>query len=192
MFAVVWVSLLCVPIVALVTFLIIQQRCSTTWLPAILIGILLGSYGLEIGGFSFVNPIANAGWLLLCYICFCFLAALCLLIKPKWLRALALLMTALPICIGYFLATIGVFGLAVIVIETFEDAFHIEQMPSGLICHVARWGMAFTNSGYTVRLYKPWNMLPFVERLVVSVSVDQTARDGEVSCSDALVRYNHQ
>ncbi|HXC40041.1 MAG TPA: hypothetical protein VN667_13965 [Burkholderiales bacterium] len=65
----------------------------------------------------------------------------------------------------------------------------VVQNSDGLICRVTEWGMAASDSGYTVKLYKRWPMLPFLERELYSVVVNETnltSLPRSASCSSVL------
>ncbi|HUN52235.1 MAG TPA: hypothetical protein VMU42_14015, partial [Candidatus Sulfotelmatobacter sp.] len=60
---------------------------------------------------------------------------------------------------------------------------------SNLICRVTYWGMSFSEEGYRVSLTQHWIWLPFIEREVVGITVDET-QGQEASCEDALAVYD--
>ena len=108
------------------------------------------------------------------------------------IRILALVVAAVPVCIGYFLATIGALGLVFIIGDYSRPPYHTEQMRAGLVCHIRGWGAAFTASGHSVHLYKVWPELPFLKREVAMISVNETDPDSEpkrASCADVLAAY---
>ena len=192
MVVVAWMCLVCAPILAPLVFFAVWQQRWIGWLLAFLAAVLLATLGLAASGVGFVEPVADVGWVLLCYAVYCFLAASCFRIRATGLRALVLLLAAVPICIGYVLATVGFLGLFAIVGEASREPSHVERMPGGLTCQVTLWGwgMAFSAGGYSVDLYRSWTWLPLVRRRVAGVRVNQFANDREASCSDVLASYH--
>lgn len=190
----IWGGLLLIPVAVFAIFSINRPRRLSLWFPGISAGILTLTYVLAEQRFSFVDQVTNTYWLLFCYALYCLLVASCLLIKAELLRAVMLLVTALPICVGYFLATIGLLVLMFMISDQVEEPQRIEQVSSGFICRVWKWGMVFTGPhfGYSVHLYKTWDALPLIQRLVASEFIDVGAKQPDMSCSDLLAQYSRQ
>lgn len=144
---------------------------------------------------SFTSTLANVACISFAYLAYCFLAASCWKIRLLALRIPALIVAAVPIGVGYVLGTVGVLGLAFVVGDYSRPSKPATQMTNVLMCRVTVWGMAASDSGYTVHLYKHWLGLPFVEREVFSIVVNETSALGpqSASCPDALAAYakNH-
>ena len=147
-------------------------------------------------GFSFKNTLANFAGFMVGYGAYCFLAASSWKIKQLPLRIVALLGAAIPICVGYLLSTIGLLGLMLVIGDYARAPNKVEQMDSGLVCRVTRLGSAVTDSGYTVSLYRNWDWFPLIERSVISISVNESARSldapTDATCADALKKYRGQ
>lgn len=189
-----WGGLLLIPIAVFAIFSINRPRRLSLWLPGISAGILMLTYVLTEQRFSFVDQVTNAYWLLFCYALYCLLVASCLLIEAELLRAVMLLVTALPICVGYFLATIGLLVFIFVIGDQVEEPQRIEQVSSGFICRVWKRDMVFMGPhvGYSVYLYKTWDVLPVIQQQVTSEFVDVGAKQPDISCSDVLAEYSRQ
>lgn len=190
----IWGGLLLIPIAVFAIFSINRPRRLSLWLPGISAGILMLTYVLAEQRFSFVDQVTNAYWLLFCYALYCFLVASCLLIEAELLRTFMLLVTALPICVGYFLATIGFLIFIFMIGDQVEEPQRIEQVSSGFICRVWKRDMVFMGPhfGYSVHLYKTWDVLPVIQQQVASEFVDVGAKQPDISCSDLLAEYSRQ
>ena len=191
MFPIAWMSVLAAPPVMLALFWSLRRGApglvrALGVASVAFLGMLIGS---TIIGLGFTLLAANVLCWTLGYWAYCFLAASCLLIPSEIARIAALVVTAIPILIGYVLGTVGALGLAFILGDVTETPYHTEQMGPGLTCRMTKWGMAASDSGYTVELYKA-GPLPFLERKVASINVTQTDPSSkEASCADALALY---
>ena len=191
-----WGGMILIPINVFVTFFANRHRGPSPWLLGISVCILMLTYVLAGWRFSFVEQVTNAYWLLFCYAIYCFLVASCVFIKVKTLRIAMLLVTAFPICVGYFFATFGILGFFFILGlgGKIDEPQHIEHLSTGFICRTWKWGMVFTGPhfGYSVHLYKTWNVLSLVQQQVASEFIDVGAKEPDVSCSDLLAQYSRQ
>jgi len=100
----------------------------------------------------------------------------------------------MPIWIGYFVGIIGFLGLAFIVGESYNPPLHTEKFDAGLICRITPWGAVFSDEGYTVHLYQHWNAVPFLERDVERIVIDESepqAGLSSASCHDVFVKYSN-
>ncbi len=190
----IWGGLLSIPIAVFTTFSINWPRRLSLWLPGISAGILMLTYVLAEQRFSFVDQVTNVYWLLFCYALYCFIAISCLLIKAELLRTAMLLITVLPICVGYLLATIGLLVLMFMIGDQVDEPQRIEQMSGGFICRVWEWGMVFTGPhfDYSVHLYKTWDALPLIQQMVASEFIDVGTKQPDMSCSDLFAQYSRQ
>ena len=193
-FETVLTGLLIAPALALCVFVRFTSKRPQS-IPAMIAGAmltLLFVIGLYALGFSSAATFINPALIIAAYFSYCLIAASTWEIRNRLWRVSALIITTVPICIGYLLATAGSFILAIVVIQFSAPPTHVEVIRAGLRCEVPRWGMAFTDSGYNVTLYPSWVALPFIQRKVASISVGQTHPGSgpvQASCSDALAAY---
>lgn len=141
---------------------------------------------------SFSIQGANVIALVLAYGAYCFVAVSTWNIRHKLVRMALLVVVHVPVVLGYFFATAGFLGVMFTVGEMTAQPLVKEQLTSNLTCKIHSWGLVVTDSGYTVKLYKQWQLLPLVERAVYSVSVNVTASsdsDEVVDCHGALAAY---
>lgn len=194
-FLLVWATVLCAPLIAFLTLPDIRGSWPSAQVP-IIIAALFGlclAFGLAALRLTFTNVWANVALWTVTYFAYCFLAAWCWHIPRKTIRYLAAFVTALPICVGYIVGTIGFLALGLLVSDNASPPYHIEQMGTDLVCETTGWGMAGGPSGYKVHLYKRWpRAFPFIEKEVMEFTVDQNASDADKTCSDALSAYAHQ
>ncbi len=189
-----WIGLAGAPLFSAVAFFSIRKRGANILLRAAAIGaaclflfILFAWLRL---GFT-VNE-ANLVCFAIAYAAYCFLVATCWQIRVKALRALALAVFLTPILLGYVYASIGLLALGWIAADYALPPSHTEEMQAGLTCRVRQWGAAIGDSGYTVHLYRHWSALPFLEREVARISVNETNSQIEpqsATCADALSTY---
>jgi hypothetical protein len=123
---------------------------------------------------SFIWGAANVLWLLACYLAYCLFVASCLQIQKRLLRWLALTILAVPIALGYVIATFGSLGLGFILSDAFGEPSYSQNEADGLTCSVTGWGGAWGDSGYKGSLYRSWFGMPFLHREVAWISVDQS------------------
>lgn len=197
-FYIAWACLIGVPPVAIGTFFFIRRR----W-PHALSRTVIGStlaivviIGFAVPSISFISTLANVVCISIAYLAYCFLAASCWNIRLSAIRILALIIAAVPIGAGYVLGTIGFLALAFIVADSTSPPLQTTQMTKDLMCRVTGWGMAASDSGFIVHLYKRWPELPFVEREVSRIVFNETnpaSTPVRASCTDALAGYakNH-
>ena len=185
------------PLLAFGIYAALQSNCPSATRPGAVISaaafiVVLGAAILNIG---FRDVTYDVAFLIIAYTAYSFLAVCCLRIPPLSIRVLALAIAAIPVGVGYYActSTTGRLGLAFIVGDYTQPPRHLEQMRADLTCRVFLWGYAFSDTGYTVRLYKSWTWLPLVERSVVTISVNETNdANGPVqpaTCADALGKY---
>lgn len=140
-------------------------------------------------GVSLVSTTANAICLAATYVAYCFLAISAWRLRQLILRVLTLLVAALPIAVGYVLASVGMLGLMFIVGDYTRPPLQNTEMTTDLECRVTSWGMAASDTGYTVHLYQHWRALPFLEREVAHIVINETnplPGLANASCDDAL------
>jgi hypothetical protein len=190
------ISLFAAPLVAFGAFAAIQSRWSSRQarIAAVCAAVLVFLLGAAALGFSFKDVLSNFVAFMVAYAAYCLLAVFCWRIPFLFIRIPALLLAAIPICFGYVLCSIGSLGLMFIVGDYTNAPKRVEQLRPDLTCRVTLWGASFTASGYTVHLYKSWAWLPFVERSVIAMSVNQTdfsegQAPKDVTCADALAKY---
>jgi hypothetical protein len=197
-FAVIWAGLIAVPPFMIVAFFAMrrwwpQALSPIAWVSVIALTVFVASSVL---GFRLTTNLANVACVVIGWSAYCFLAASLWRIPQIGLRVLALTASAVPICIGYMLSSVGLLLLVVAVAEYTDPPRHAEDMGAGLNCTVTSWGWAIGDTGYDVHLYKTWTAIRFVTREVVSIAVDEVnpgTGPKRASCADALAVYaNHQ
>lgn len=193
-FLVIWVSILIAPVFSFVAFFIIQRRVPVAHLKIVFISAfcLLVFLGCTVLSVSFTNVLANLLCFVIAYLMFCYLVASCWNISIMLLRVLTMLILAVPIGIAYMLGTVGVLGLMFIVGDYTVSPIHTEKQGQNLICTITAWGMAASDSGYTVRLYQNWNVIPFLQRELIAIVVNESApgtMPSGASCRDVFVAY---
>ncbi len=184
------------PLIAFIVFAFVNSRWASVGRVTVIICILTITFVTlaAVLGFSFKNVLLNFVSFAIAYGAYCFLAICCWRIAFLPLRILAVFCTAIPVCLGYVMCTIGLLGLMFIVGDYTRDPHRLEQIDAGLECRISLWGMVGSASGYTVHLYRSWDWLPFVERAVVSIPVIQIGYDGDkppkdADCADAVAQY---
>lgn len=153
---------------------------------ALFIVSVMGAARLDV---SFMSTPVNVACLAAAYLAYVFLAASFWLVKPLILRVPALVIAAVPVLAGYMMGTVGLLGLAFIIGDYANPPLQTLRIDANLECRVIAWGNATADSGYTVHLYRQAPLIPFVEREVSRVRVNET-RPGPgpatASCKDAL------
>ena len=192
-FFIIWASLLANPIFAFIVFFVIRRKEPTVHLKILLtsvFSIFIFSVSNALG-ITFTNSLANFSSFAIAYLAFNYLVASCWNISQKLLRVFAMLIFMIPIGIGYILGTVGLLGLVFIVGDHTNPPMHTEKLEQNLICRVTTWGMAASDSGYTVRLYRYWNAIPFLERELNEIVVNETSQKPPfgASCNDVLAAY---
>jgi hypothetical protein len=140
-------------------------------------------------GFSFLSTIANTLCLGASYFGYCYLAANCRSIEKKSFRIVSLIVLSIPVAIGYLLSTFGFLGLAFIIADYTAHPSTVVNLPNNMVCRVTPWGMVAGDSGYAVNVYKRWTMIPFLQRRVASISVNEVNQNSaprSANCDDAL------
>lgn len=190
-FSIAWFCLLGAPPVAIATFFAIR-RCwpnavtRTLIVCSLLLGVVVGFAFL---GVSSISTATNTICLAVAYFSYCFLAISTWRLRPRILRIPALVVAALPIAVGYMLGTVGILALMFIVGDYTRPPFQATEMAPDLQCRVTSWGMAASDTGYTVHLYKRWPAMPFLEREIGHIVINEThPLPGleSASCDDAL------
>jgi hypothetical protein len=188
-----WIGMLAGPSLAFGTYAIMQRIRPSATRPAAVISaaILVVALGAVASSFGFRDVSCNLAFLLIAYVAYSFLAACCLRIPFLSIRILGFVIAAIPIGVGYVMCTIGLLEFVFILGDYTRPPRHIQKMRADLTCRVYSWGYAFSGSGHTVHLYKSWVWLPFLERSVVAISVNETADDDgpHATCADALEKY---
>ena len=182
-FSIVWISLIFSTPLAIWAFSEkrgnnSQRKRRLLWTSAVVMALVLLSQFIRI---RFTSVYLNIFTFTLAYLAYCFLVASTWRIESKLIRFVSVAVMHIPIAIGYVLGTIGFLGLILIVMQETEPSQKTEQLASNLNCEVRYWGGFGSESGYAVNLHKQWPLLPFIEKKVYSVSINETqnASDGE-------------
>ena len=195
----VWGTLIFSPIAGFGIFYLIRRRWPQAQRRvakiAAIVFLLIVTF-FKILHFSFTASLINIWGFVIGYSAFCFLGASCRLIPSASIKAVAQLLTLLPIICGYLLGTGGLLGLMFILGDYTSPPTETDQMEKNLSCEITGWGSAGSASGYTVHLYKTWDALPFLRREVENLNVIESgAVDGYepqgTTCADALAAYNN-
>lgn len=189
--AIAWFTLLAVPPTAVIAFLVANKSR-----PALIKRLAIGCAVLIVGvvgsarlDISLMSNAANLVCLSAAYLAYAFLATCLWRVRSLFLRVPALLIAAAPIAGGYVMGTMGFLGLAFILADFANPPLQTVRMAAGLECRIQAWGNAISDTGYTVYLYRQWPLVPFVEREVSKVRVNETnpgTGPTAASCKDAL------
>lgn len=148
---------------------------------------------LAVSGIATASHTLNLAFLFAAYAGYGLLAAYSLAIPPLVWRITAMILAYLPIACAYVMATIGALATAFLLAQSYPTSRH--AMRPGLTCDTANWGIAgATAAGYEVNLYRYWAPLPWVRRLVYSVSVTviPDAPGPFPGCIEVLQQYDHR
>jgi hypothetical protein len=160
---------------------------------AMFLCFVIGAGGL---GFSFTNTCVNFLTARGAYGCYCLLAAGCISIRHWFPRGIAVLIAAIPIGLGYFVASMGILGLGFAIGDETRASDSVQPMTPGLTCISSAWGMA-GNEGEYIDLYRTWPLIPFVKRDVVSLN-DDFGDESDIgqhvygTCDTALATYERR
>jgi hypothetical protein len=93
---------------------------------------------------------------------------------------------------GYLLGTVGLLGLVFILGDYLSPPQIEEQLRPGLACEVTNWGIAISDSGYEVSLYRYWSWFPILRLKVASTVINQTSPDPNIegATCDSVAREN--
>jgi hypothetical protein len=191
---VVWGSLLVAPLIAAIIFITVRYKspkAQSVVVRGAVAALLIIACSIVLG-IGFVAPLINCVCLAIAYLAFCYLAVSCWQIPDKVFRVLALIAFSMPIVVGYLFAMVGALGLAFVVGDYSSAPIHTENMRPDLVCRINVWGAVFSDSGYTVHLYKHWAAVPLVEWEVERIVVNQSesnARPIAATCHDVLAAY---
>ena len=182
-------AILVIPPLAVGAFVLARRRWRRARSPifygcVLLFLLVLVAVALRIG---LTSPVANSALPMLMYWAYCYLAISCWYVRSIYIRAPILIVASVPVVVGYWLGTAGLLVLAFL--SHTPTPKHTEDMSIGLTCRITDWGMAASESGYTVGLVRHWNFIPFIERTVESISVDETIGDPTATCADAWSAY---
>jgi hypothetical protein len=193
-FFLVWSVIIGAPVAAMAAFILIRGIWPRRQ-PSIITGCVVALFSISafpLFGFSFTATLANFAGFVIAYSIYCFLGISCWRIRLLAVRIPVIVIAVLPLVAGYALGTVGVLGLGWIVADYSEPAKHTESIRNGLTCRITHWGAAVGDSGYTVHLYWTWSAVPFLEREVGRITVDETnpkAGAEDASCSDVVAMY---
>lgn len=179
---------------AVVLFMVIGRLAPRSQFPVVLgsASIVLGVLAGAVAGISFTVQGVNVVAVALSYFSFCYLAVSAWRIRNKLSRFVVIALATITIGIGYVLGTVGFLALLFIVGDYTNPPVQTLDVTGKLRCKVTVWGMAASDSGYTVHLYKRWGMLPFLEKEVSKAVVNETHPvDGEkvASCQSLAAMY---
>ena len=189
-FGLAWATLFVAPALALAVFIIVHKWFDFVWrrlLDGAVLLIVLGAVFVALS-FSFVPVNANVIALGVLYFAYGFIAfSVWRMIRIKLVRFVALLIVLFPVFLGSLLGTIGVLGLVFILGDFASSPIKTEVVADGLVCRKSYWGMAATDSGYEIAIYRQFG--PFIERKLVSNRVNETNQTETAkgsTCQEAL------
>jgi hypothetical protein len=165
-------------------------------------GKLVLAAGMALGGvaaamamrISFASDFANFLSVALAYFAYCIVVVCLWRIPNRVLRWTVIAVTAVPILVGYILATVGVLALMFIIGDETIPPSHHEVIPPNYTCTIRRWGNATSDSGYRVTLFQHWALLPFLRREAQSLMINEShPQPGHESstCEDILQAYRN-
>ncbi|MFG6486381.1 hypothetical protein ACG04R_06845 [Roseateles sp. BYS78W] len=186
-----WIGILFAPPVAIGTFFITSRhrpaamrRLSMTCV--LLMALVAAAACLDV---SFTSVTANTVCWSAAYFSYCFLAISAWRLRRLAVRIPVLMVAALPVAVGYLLGTVGMLGLMFILDDYTRPPMQTTDIAHGLECRVTSWGMAASDSGYTVHIYRHWALIPLLEREVARIVINQSNPQAglqSASCDDAL------
>lgn len=190
-FLVVWISLIAALPVSIALLVAVQKWCPGLQFSAVMLNASLAACIIvsAVFGIRFTHQTANVLAFILAYFSYCYLAVSAWLIRNKFIRFATMALACIPMAMGYLLATLGLLALVFIVGEWVSPPVQIQRMNDNLYCATTTWGMAASDSGYTVHLYKHWAILPFLEKEVLDIVVNETIGAAGANCHDAITRY---
>lgn len=171
------ISLLLMPPIALAVSLFLQKNypnAQSKWALASA-GMIVATILAILFRVSFKWGVANVIWLLGCYLAYCLVVASCLQLRKRLLRWLALPILAVPIALGYVIATIGSLGLGFIFFDAIAEPEYSQNEADGLTCSVTGWGGPIADTGYKGSLFQSWFGAPFLQREVAWINVNLSA-----------------
>jgi hypothetical protein len=175
-----WFAVAIVPLAAFAAFKSCPAhllRRALAGCAAILVLGFLSSWGAH---FQFLSKTADQVGAVVALFCWSFLACTPDLIKRPWVRWPVIAVCGAAVLISWSVVMASVaFGP--------DPVRKRATFASGEVCEVRLWGMAFTQSGYRVTIYKDWPRLG-LRRELSSEWVDETRGDRDVTCQDLLAR----
>lgn len=173
---IIWADLIAALPLAVVLF-----KVTGRWAPRSQFLVVLGSASVLFGvltcavvGISFTMQGVNVVAVALAYFSFCYLAVSSWKIRNKLSRFVVMALAAIPIGAGYMLGSVGLLALMFMVGDYTNPPVQTLDVTDKLRCEVTAWGMAASDSGHTVHLYKRWKMLPFLEKEVSNAVINET------------------
>jgi hypothetical protein len=173
-FFIVEAALLLIPPAALISIRLLQNRVTILQLASVIVGIVTTTIMAVYFHIGFIFPLVSILWFFVGYFTYCFFAAFCFRIKRKALRFLSLVILAVPIVLGYALATVGRLGLMFILADVLAKPSYSQVTADGLNCKVTGWGGAWGDSGFRGGLYRTWSFVPLIQKEITWIDVDQS------------------
>jgi hypothetical protein len=175
-FAFTWFSLVAAPLMSgLAAWRLMNS--SGTWLrrgSTLSGGFFLLVFLCWAAGLQWSSVILNFAFCLAALYCWWFIAAAAWAVRPPFLRILAILIGYLPLIPSLLLGTVGTLGLAFILGDYLEPPIDEQRLDRNHTCRITGWGAAFSDSGYTVHLYRSPIWFPLIRYEVASETVDET------------------
>jgi hypothetical protein len=137
--------------------------------------------------------LANVITFSLSYFIYSYLALSSFQIKNKFVRFIAVIILHFPILLGYITSTIGVLALVFIIGDEMSPPVEIKWFPANLRCEVKNWGMAASDSGRNITLYQSWSIIPFLEKQIDSIVINETNPKSKIiisNCEQLFAEYN--
>ena len=192
-----WADLIAALPLAVVLFEVISRLAPRSQFPVVLgsASIVLGVLACAVAGISFTVQGMNVIAVALAYFSFCYLAVSAGKIGNKLSRFLVTALATITIGIGYVLGTVGFLALMFMVGDYTNPPLRTLHVADNLHCEETGWGMAASDSGYTVHLYKQWPMLPFLEKELSQSVVNETnLKEGDkvATCESVAAEHSGQ
>jgi hypothetical protein len=184
-------SILAIPPVTAITVVWLKRRWPSAMLPisAFVAIILCCAVAAVAFGIHFVAVKANALFMLVVYFAFCYFVWLCWYIPNVIVRIPIIILSLIPIGFAYFLGTIGLLVVVILLKDAAAPPLRTQMMGQDLICRISRWGFD-DDRGYTVHLVKLWRFMPFLEHELDNIVVsDMHPRLTDATCEDVMKQY---
>ena len=136
--------------------------------------LLLALLGSLLVGVETISIPVNITLCLAGYLAWCILAAACWRLSPRSLGTALTVFAYTPVALGYLSIWPMSLGLVFAIGDYVAPPLHTERPAPGLACRVTGWGMAASDDGYTVHLYRLSPVLPVLRWEVAARIVNET------------------
>ncbi|WP_298674309.1 hypothetical protein [uncultured Sphingomonas sp.] len=171
----VWLSLIAAPLICL----FLMKTRQVQGVPLARVVVLAGSLIVLVplcwvSGLQWSSTTLNFVSCLSALYAWWILAAAALRIPHIALRIIVGVFCYAPVIPSLLVATIGILGLMFVLGDYLSPAIHDRRLDDQLTCRVTSWGAAFSDSGYTVHLYRSPIWFPIARLEVAETIVNET------------------